>query len=122
VVLTLLFVWVVDDSLEMSECGLCKMTEGGRDRGEQWKRGRKKRKCLVGLITVIVIRSTAHPADLAEFLALISSENFKCSRIWIDKCVVIVIVISIIGSLRIGMKRGTIRECLEDRIHCRDNE
>jgi len=54
-------------------------------------------------------RSTAHPVDLAEFPAIISSENFKCSRIWIDKCVVVVVVIiSIIGSLRIGMKRGTI--------------
>ena len=102
-----LFVWVVDDSLEMSECSLCKMTEGGGDRGsEQWKRGRKS-KCLVGLIAVIVSRSTAHPADLAEFLALISSENFKSSRIWIDKYVALVVVISIIGSLRIGMKRGT---------------
>jgi hypothetical protein len=101
VVLTLLFVWVVDDSLEMSKCGLCKMTEGGRDRGGE------KRKCLVGLIAAIVIRNTAHPADLAEFFTLIASENFKCGRIWINKCVVVV-VISIIGSLRIGMKRGTI--------------
>jgi len=28
VALTLLFVWVVDDSLEMSECGLCKQQKG----------------------------------------------------------------------------------------------
>jgi hypothetical protein len=72
------------------------------------EKGEKKRKCLVGQIAVIVSRSTAHPADLAEFLALISSENFKCIRIWINKHVVVVVVISIIGSLRIGMKRGTI--------------
>jgi hypothetical protein len=74
------------------------------------EKGKKKGKCLVGLIAVIVSGLTAHPADLAEFLALISSENFKCSRIWIDKCivVVVVVVISIIGSWGIGMKRGTI--------------
>jgi hypothetical protein len=82
-----------------------------RQEANSGKRG-EKRKCLVGLIAVIVSGITAHPADLAEFLALISSENFKCSRIWIDKCAVIVVVvvvaISVIGSLRIGMKRGTI--------------
>jgi len=73
------------------------------------EKGEEKKSVLVGLIAGIVSRSTAHPADLVEFLALISSENFKCSRIWIDQCVaVIVVVISIIGSLRIGMKRGTI--------------
>jgi choline-glycine betaine transporter len=74
-------------------------------------KGGEKRKCLVGLIAVIVGRSTAHPADLAEFLALISGENFKWSRIWIDKSavvIVIVVAISVIGSLRIGMKGGTI--------------
>jgi len=72
------------------------------------EKGGEKSKCLVGLIAVIVSRITAYPADLTEFLALISSENFKCSRIWIDKCVVVVVVVIIIGSLRIGMKRGTI--------------
>jgi hypothetical protein len=105
VVLTLLFVWVVDDSLEVSECGLCKQQKGA-DRGRgQWK-GRKK-KCLVRLIAVIV-DSTAHPADLAEFLALFSSEDFKCGSICIDKCVVFVVVIVIIGPSRVGMKRGAI--------------
>jgi hypothetical protein len=80
------------------------MTEGADRGGEQWK-GRKK-ECLVGLKADIVDRSTAHPADLAEFLALFSSENFKCGSICIDKCVVVVIFI--IGRLRIRMKRSTI--------------
>jgi hypothetical protein len=84
------------------------MTEGDRDRGRTMEKGEKKRKCLVGLITGIVIRSIAHPADLAEFFTLIASENFKRSRIGIDKCVVIITIITIIGSLRIGVKRGTI--------------
>ena len=33
-VLTLLFEWVVDDSLEMSECGLCKNNRRGADTEE----------------------------------------------------------------------------------------
>lgn len=75
------------------------------DRGrEQWK-GRKK-KCLVGLIAGIVDRSTAHPSDLAEFLPLVSGENFKRGSICINKSVVI--FVPIIGLLRIGMKRGAI--------------
>ncbi len=80
----------------------------------------KKKQCLVGLIAVIVSGSTAHPADLAELLVLISSKNFECGSIWIDKCVVVV-VNPIIGSLRIGMKGSAIRKCLKDRIHCGDN-
>ncbi len=68
----------------------------------------EKRKCLVGLIAVIVSRITAHPADLAQFLSLISSENFKYGSIRIDKRVIVVVVFSPIGSLRIGMKRGAI--------------
>lgn len=42
-VLTLLFIWVVDDSLEMSECGLCEMTKGGRDRKRTMENGEKKK-------------------------------------------------------------------------------
>jgi len=44
VVLTLLFVRVVDDSLEMSECGLYKVIEGFRKPQEanNGKRGGKK--------------------------------------------------------------------------------
>ena len=83
------------------------------------ERGKKKQCLVVGLITVIVSGSTAHPADLAELLALISSKNFECGSIWIDKCVVVVNPIR--GSLRIGMKGSAIRKCLKDRIHCGDN-
>jgi hypothetical protein len=103
VILTL-FVWVVDDSLEMSERGLCKRQKGTDRRRERWKGGKKR---LVWLIAVIVDRSVAHPSDLAEFLALVSSEYFKCRSIRIDISVVVV-VLSIIGLLRIGMKRGAI--------------
>jgi hypothetical protein len=81
--------------------------------------GREKTKCLVGLKAVIVNRSTAHPADLAELLALFAGENFKLGSICIDKCAVV--VIPVIGFLSVGMKRGAIRECLEDGLHCGEN-
>jgi hypothetical protein len=68
--------------------------------------GGEKKECLVGLIAGIVDRSTAHPSDLAEFLALVSSKNFKCGSICIDKSVVV--FVPIIGLLRIRMERGAI--------------
>lgn len=105
-VLRLLFEWVVDDSFEMSECGLCKRQKGADTGREQWKRGKKER--LVGLIAIIVDRSIAHPANLAEFLALFSSKYLKCGSICIDICIVVIVVVPIIGLLRIGMKRSAI--------------
>jgi hypothetical protein len=99
-VLTLLFVWVVDDFLEMSECSLRKRQK----RPNKGRKGEKKKKeCLVCLIGIIVGGSTAHPADLAELLTLFSGENFKCGSISIDERVIFVLVG---GVLRIGMKRG----------------
>jgi hypothetical protein len=81
-------------------------TEGGRYRRRIMEEGKKE--CLVGLIAVIVDRSIAHPANLAEFLVLFSSEYLKCGSICIDICVIVVIVVPIIGPLRIGMKRSAI--------------
>jgi hypothetical protein len=104
-----LFVWVVDDFFEMSECSLCKRQKRSEDRDNE-------RECLVWLITVIVDGSTAHPADFTELLTLLSSEHFKFGRVWIDECIIFVPFIRILG---IRMKRRAKRECLEDRLHCR---
>jgi len=92
-----------------------KARERKRKKGGEGKGKEKKR--LVGLIAVIVDGSIAHPADLAKFLTLFSSENFKCGSIWIDKRVVSVPVVGLLG---VGVKRGAIRECLEDGLHCDD--
>ena len=106
----MLFVRVVDDFFEMGECSLRKKQKRS-GKGEE-----KERKCLVWLIAVIADGSTAHPADLTEFLTLLASENFKCGRIWIEECIIFV---PFIGILRIRMKRRAKGECLEDRLHCR---
>jgi hypothetical protein len=44
--------------------------------------------------------STAHPSDLAEFLASSPVKNFNCGSIYIDKSVVV--FVPIIGLLRSG--------------------
>lgn len=102
--------WVVDDSLEMSEGSL---REHRKKKGADREGGRKGKRRLVGLIAVIVGEITAHPSDLAELFALCPSEDFKVTTILqIDEPVLV-----LVGPLRIRVKRGADRECLKYGVH-----
>jgi hypothetical protein len=88
-------------------------------RGRREKGREKKRKCLVGLIAVIVGGITAHPANLAKLFISFTSKNVKSCGVWVDKCVIVVVVTAVvIGLLWIGMKRSAGGECFENRFHC----
>ena len=102
------FVWVVDDSLEMGERGLREHRKKGTDR-------EKGKVCLVGLKAAVVDEITAHPSDLAELFALSPGEDFKLA-ITDERIVVSVLVV---GPLRIGVKRCADRQSLKNGVHCK---